>query len=543
MPFVERLPEPLEDVEALILRRTKALATKDLWRSTYTDAYTYACPTREIYNWNTPGQNKTNRLYDSTLQETTYTAANTMIATVFPPWTRWCELAPGGAVPKNDIPHEIVEGLQDATEVFFNFLNNSNFGTAIGEVAQDLMIGTGALQFDEGDDDSPFVFSSTPLALLELEEGPDGTVETTWMERKPKARDLVRMYEGMDEFDLPTSLQETIKQKPDEEVTILQGEIYYPANKRYYGVVVHVVSKTILWRYDYEQSCPKIVARATKVSGETYGRGRVLLALSDAKTLDKMVEFMLKNAALQMAGAFTGVSDGVLNPHTAVIAPNVIIPVASNDNGNPSLRALEVGGDIRISDKMITDWRERVRRTMLGPAPSDGPVKSASEIMVNDRDRLWAMGGESGRIQTELLAKIVRRGVSILQRRGLIPKFKIDGREVGIKFVSPFAKSQSSEDVMAFERMLASIAALGPEIATGTVGTGLKVGDIPEWIARKLGVDMQIINSKDERAQLKKDTADSAAQLVQHAQNNGMLPPAPGAAPPGAAPAPMPTGG
>jgi hypothetical protein len=237
-----------------------------------------------------------------------------------------------------------------------------------------------------------------------------------------------------------------------------------------------------------------------------------------------MVEFTLKNAALAMSGAYTGVSDGVLNPHTAVIAPNVVIPVASNDNGNPSLRPLEVGGDIRIGDKMISDLRERVRRTVLGPAPGDGPVKSATEIMVNDRDRLWAMGGMSGRIQVELLAKIVKRGVFILQSRGLIPNFRIDGREVKVKFVSPFAKSQSSEDVMAFERMLASLAALGPEISAGTLQIGVKVEEIPDWIARKLGADMKLINSAEERDMLKQQAAQAAARLAQQAQEAGVDP-------------------
>jgi hypothetical protein len=530
MPFVDKLPPELEDAEALIKRRTAANTIKEMWRSIYTDAYDYACPTRETFNWKTPGQNKTSRLFDSTLQETTYTAANTMIATVFPSWTRWCELTPGGAIVKSELDAKILKGLQDATEIFFSFLNSSNFGTVIGETAQDLMIGTGALQFDEGDDEQPFVFSSVPLSALELEEGPNGSVETTWMCRKPKARDITRLYEGLDEFDLPTVLQTIVRERPDELVELIQGEVYYPGNKRYYGVVLHVASKSILWRYDYEESCPKIVARATKVSGETYGRGRVLLALSDAKTLDKMVEFVLRNAAIQMAGAYTGVSDGVLNPLTAVIAPNVVIPVASNDSGNPSLRPLEVGGDIRVSDKMIGDLRERVRRTMLGPAPADGPVKSATEIMVNDRDRLWAMGGESGRIQSELLAKIVKRGVYILQRRGLIPKFKIDGREVSVKFTSPFAKSQNSEDVMAFERMIASVSALGPEMATGTLQIGVKIDAVPDWVARKLGVDMTLINSKDEREAAQKKAADAATALMQHAQQSGMMPG--GAAPP-----------
>lgn len=515
MPLIDYLPSELENCEALIERRNKANATKELWRSVYTEAYQYAMPTRETFSWTVAGQPRNNRLYDSTLQESTYIAANTMVATVFPPWTRWVELAPGGAIPKSNIPKEIVEGLQAATEIFFDFLNHSNFSTVITESALDLQVGTTSLQFDEGDDEQPFRFTAIPLSAIEIEEGPDGSIETTWLPRKVKARNLVRSYEGLDPFDLPFELQTLIKEKPETDVELIQGCVYHPESKRYYGVAIHVASKCVLWRWDFEGSSPMIVARANKITGETYGRGRVLLALSDAKTLDKMVEFMLRHAALQVAGAYTGVSDGVMNPYTAVVAPNVIIPVASNDSGNPSLRPLDIGGNFQIGDALLADTRERVRRTMLGPEPTEGPVKSATEVLINDRNRLWAMGGESGRIQVELLAKIVARGVFILQKRGLIPKFKLDGRAVTAKFTSPFAKSQSTEDLMALDRTLATIGSLGPQAAPGALEVGLKVDEIAEWVARKTGLDMKLVRSPAERKKAQEEAAAAVAQLAQ----------------------------
>lgn len=515
MPLVDRLPYDLENGDALITRRTKANAVKELWRSVYTEAYQYAMPTRETFTWTSPGSQKNSRLYDSTLQEATYLAANTMVATVFPAWTRWAEFGPGGAIPKNNVPKDIVEGLQAATEVFFDFIDHSNFSTVITEAALDLQVGTAGLQFDEGDDESPFRFTAIPLSAIEIEEGPDGTIETTWYPRKIKGRDLVRSYEGLDVFDLPTELQKSIESNPEAEIDIIQGCVYHPYTKCHYGVAIHQATKAILWRWDFERSSPVIVARASKITGETYGRGRVLLALSDAKTLDKMVEFMLRHAAIQVAGAYTGVSDGVLNPYTAVVAPNVVIPVASNDSNNPSLRPLDIGGNFQVGDVLISDIRERVRRTMLGPEPTEGPVKSATEVLINDRNRLWAMGGESGRIQVELLAKIVARGVYILQKRGLIPKFKLDGRQVTVKFTSPFAKSQATEDLMALDRTLATIGALGPQAAAGALEGGLKVEDIPEWTARKAGLDMKLVRSPAERAKKQKETAAAVANLAQ----------------------------
>lgn len=509
--FLTQLPPDLEDVDQLLRRRKKAADRKDLWRSTYREAYQYAMPSRETFTWVLEGQNKQRALYDSTLQETTYTAANTLCALLFPAWMRWAELAPGGAIPVDQVTEEIRDGLQKATQTFFSFLNNSNFSTVVNEAALDLMVGTCALSFDEGDNDRPFKFTSVPLSAIEIEEGPDGTVETTWMCRKPTARVLTRMYPGMNSLDLSAATQDAIVQTPDKEIEIIQGEVYHPQTGNYFGLVIESAAKQIVWRYGYGTSCPTIVARATKVAGETYGRGRVLLALADAKTLDKMQEFVLRHAALAVAPPLTGVTDGVLNPYTATLAPGTIIPVASNDSGNPSLTPIPIGGNFRVTETLMTDLRERVRRTMLGPEPSEGAVKSATEINISDRNRLWAMNGEYNRIQAELLAKIIARGVFILQKKGLMPKFKVDGREVVVKYTSPFAKSQNAEDVMALQETLMVAGTLGPENLT----LNLKVEDIPAWVARMKGVPEALICSEEERTQRMQQAAQAASMMQQ----------------------------
>src|ERR1041384_4005966 len=100
--FLEQLPPELEDAEMLIKRRDKAAQKKDQWRSIYQEAFQFAMPSREDFSWQTEGQRK-QFLYDSTLQESTYTAANTMVALLFPSWTRWAELTPGAAIPKANI--------------------------------------------------------------------------------------------------------------------------------------------------------------------------------------------------------------------------------------------------------------------------------------------------------------------------------------------------------------------------------------------------------------------------------------------------------
>jgi hypothetical protein len=515
MALITELPTDLEDAEALLKRRGKAAERKELWRSTYADAYRFAMPSRETFHWYTEGQVRNNVLYDSTLQESTYTAANTMCALLFPGWTRWAELTPGGDIDKRKITPEILAGLRNDTEIFFDYLNHSNFAQVANEMALDLMVGTGAMDFDEGDDQNPFVFSAVPSSTIEIEEGPNGEVETTFMLRKPTGRNLLRMYAGLEEIDLPDTLAQKIREKPDEPVEVVQAEVYHPETKKYYGIVIVCEDKAIIWRYDYGPSCPRIVARATKTAGEAYGRGRVLLALSDARTLDKMQEFVLRHSALSVAPPVTGVSDGVLNPYTAVLAPNTILPVATNDNGNPSLRVLDIGGNFAITENLMTDLRQRVRRTMLGPEPTEGAVRSATEVSVNDRNRLWAMNGEMGRIQAEWLAKVVRRGVYILQRRGIISKYKVDGRQVNIKYTSPFAQTQGAQDALAVQNTMSAMAMLGPEVAAQLLVQEMKVENLPKFFMEKFGGDMGLLRTEEEKKELAEKAMANAQAMRQ----------------------------
>jgi hypothetical protein len=523
--LISRLPSGLEDAEALMKRRGHAATKKDLWRSIYRDAYLFAMPARETFTWHMEGQYRNNRLFDSTLQEATYTAANTMCALLFPSWIEWCQLAAGGMLTPDLLEKhpEIMLGLQKTTKILFNFLNTSNFNTVISEAALDLQVGTAALSFDEGpDNDNPFVFESIPTSILELEEGPRGVIETTWQERHPLGRNLLRLYPGMTEFDLPAGTREIIEKTPEVKIPLIQGEIYDPETKHHYGVVIDKNGPTIIWRYDYGTSSPTIVMRASKCAGETYGRGRVLLALADARTLDRMQEFTLTQAALQLAPPMTGVSDGVLNPYTASLTPNTIIPVASNADNSPSLRPIELGGNFNITEQMMKDLRERVRRIMLGPEPTEGPVKSATEISVADRNRLWAMNGEYTRIQAEGLARIIARAVYILTKKGLIAPIKIDGHTVAVKYTSPFATTQNADDLIAFQKSIQTILSLGPQAGPAALQAGMKLKDAPAYIMRLNGVpEMLIMTDQDRKDQVKAGIQASQALQANQVQQTG----------------------
>jgi hypothetical protein len=122
----------------------------------------------------------------------------------------------------------------------------------------------------------------------------------------------------------------------------------------------------------------------------------------------------------------------------------------------------------------------------------------------------------------ELLAKIMSRGAFILQKKGLMAPMKINGRQVAVKYTSPFAKTQNTDDVIALQETMQICAPLGPE----ALQMGLKVKDIYGWVGRKKGLPESLIMTDADRTELTKKTtqAAQAAQQNQVQQNAAMNP-------------------
>ena len=111
------------------------------------------------------------------------------------------------------------------------------------------------------------------------------------------------------------------------------------------------------------------------VPGEVLGRGRIMSILPDIKTANKMVELVLRNASLAVSGVYTATSDSVINPYTMQLAPGTMIPVDSNDSSNPTLRPLDRAGDFNVSQLVLEDLQNRIRKTLFAE-----PLGSIEEI-------------------------------------------------------------------------------------------------------------------------------------------------------------------
>jgi hypothetical protein len=516
------------DAEELLKRYDAASAKKEQWRSLYQEAYEYALPQRNLYDGSaeggSAGMKKMSRVFDATAIHSTQRFANRLQSGIFPPQRKWCRLGPGPDIPPQD--RERAQALLDEyTEIMFAVLKQSNFDIAIGEFLLDLAIGTGVMMVQPGDDINLVNFTPVPQYLVCFEEGANGQVDNIFRKLKLKGEAITQQWR---DASLPDSLKAQIDSKPTDEVELIECTIKDYKRGDFDYFVLTKSPKEIIVRRKMKSS-PWVVSRYMKVSGEVYGRGPVLTAMPDIKTLNKTVELLLKNASLAVAGVYTAADDGVLNPNTVRIVPGAIIPVARN--GGPqgeSLRPLPRAGDFNVTQIVLNDLRMNVKKVLLDESlpPDNMSARSATEVVERMKELAQNLGSAFGRLINETMIPLVGRILDVMDEKGLIDMpLRVNGLEIRVSPVSPLANAQYMEEINAATQWM-QIAAMMAQTGAQEALLAVEPTRMIDWIGDKLGVPAQVRRSTQERQdiaiQQQEALAATAAATAMTGGTNGM---------------------
>jgi len=326
---------------------------------------------------------------------------------------------------------------------------------------------------------------------------------------------------------IPDEMKRRIEHKPTDDVELLEATIYDHGRGDYcYHVIDKVSKQEIVYRR--RDSSPWVISRYMKVAGEIYGRGPLVTALPDIKTLNKTIELLLKNASLAVAGVYTAADDGVLNPNTVKIVPGAIIPVARNGGPQgPSLTPLPRAGDFNITQLVINDLRANIKRILLDESlpPDNMSARSATEIVERMKELALNLGSAFGRLFNETMIPVVTKILEVMDERGLIDlPLRVNGLEVKVTPVAPLAMAQNMEEVNSIMQYAQIVQAFGAEGAMA-----LKTGALVDYLGDKLGVPAAVRNSAAERAfmleeQRKQQEAAMAMQMAAMQQQPGGVP-------------------
>ncbi len=527
----------MDSVAQDLARFNTAKSRKTQFEMTYREALQYAAPQRDtFYDAAVEGAKRDNAdvVFDSTAQDALAKFASNLQSRLVPPMKKFVKLDVGPGVQETFKP-DAKRQLEDVTELMFTHLQNSNFDIQVAESFLDLGVGTGALMLQAGTPAKPFNFVSVPLSQLWLEEIADGRVGMV-------ARQHSISYRAIEETWPDAKIDDELRQKidaaPDTRVCLV--EITIPQkirvrqrtpNGRFEWVKVDGYRYTVLNPETkqrivqrLQRSSPWIVFRWSILPGEVYGRGPLLAALADIKTLNKAKELTLKNAAMAIAGAWTVRDDGVINVNTIKIYPGAKIPVESNDGGTfgPTIKRLDQTGDFNVANLIIKELQNAIRSILFADpmGPIDLPVKSATEVSLRQQELASRIGSAFGRLQFELIAPLVNRMLHILEDLGLVDlqNYRVDGNVIAIRHVSPLAMSQDEETLMSMLRYAEFMSkTFGPQAAL----TLLKPQQFGQKVSELLHVPADIVPSAEEWQKFQQVLMQMAAAQMMQPQGQG----------------------
>lgn len=472
-----------------------------LWRSIYDEAYSYVFPQRDPWqDEQMEGTRKNVHVFDITACNSARRLVSKLHKNLMPADLEWFELEAGDYVVNATEKSKLNAQLQVFTDIIFRALNDSNFNLVINELLQDLIIGTGGMMILEGDDkEMPIKFKAVAPNTFYPEADAFDTIETVWRDfSKVSGRDIERIWP---KAKITQAMRDKMRANACCEFDFIEGFIYLPDKKKYRHLVFEQGEHDYLVDTEVE-STPWIVARWAKCSNEIGGRGVVLDAMPTIRSLNVLVEEIMRNVALSTSPPWMASSDGIFNPYMFEIAPNKMIPINQSSMGNLPLQRLDVAGDIRTGSLEMQDMRQMIKDCLFdNPVrPVDAPKQTATEIMVRQQMFIEEIEPAFGRLSVELLPKIINRCVYILQKKGLLPNsLKIDGRLVTIRYKSPLVRGADIQKVQNLGHYAQVLAGIGG--AQG-VAASLKLSEVPAWLADKLEVDASLVKSPEEIMQM-----------------------------------------
>lgn len=518
-----------------VIKTYKKLAAKRLpLESLWQEAFDYSYPVRG-QEFKSKGADPAARasaartqqakIYDSTSTDAVRLLASSLLAGLTPASMQWFSFDIPG-VPDNLIPRDAKMWLQQSADTMFSAIHSSNYNSEAFELFIDTVIGGLAGIFVDMNEDKTYnfefwslsgmyvqdtmgkhkvdtVYRSVPYTVAEIETkfGKDAMTE-----------DMKRVYEEDPYSDIQFNFIHAIrprlnagKQKRGKLKTNMPWESIYVCEKS--GAVISEGGF---------QEFPVIVPRWFGIPGTDYALGPLNEAMPDVKTLNKVVEMILQNGEMAIAGTFVAKDDGVFNANTVVIGSRRVIMMADPNNIKP----LTTSGNFNLAYQEVTRLQAQIKRIMMSDqlAPQEKGSMTATEVATRTQIVRQILSPALARLQSEFLEPLLTRCYGLAFRNGLLgtPPDSLMAFSFSPTYHSPIAKAQKFEVVQAMDQLEISLA--------NSMNLDPNIGDLYDGEAAfmkradLLGVPADVLRDEATVRKIRKDRATAQAQQAQAAQ-------------------------
>ena len=425
----------------------RARSQRQKWENLWNECFTYTQPlnTTEFFSSNASSTKQNSTLYDSTAPDAVEQLAASLLAELTPPGHQWFTLEK--AIELDDQSQTDI-ALEKISDELNSMVEKSNLAIELHQSFIDLTtIGTACILVEQTavGSRSPLSFSAVPINEIYLHGSKNGAIKTIF-----RVFDMLR-HDAIAKFPAAIELQRDNEQNASDVVKIIEMYELTDSGCSYCAFLQPEKNHFVCVDQGEFKSSPIVVFRWNKNPGELYGRSPIMTTLADIKTANKVVELILKNASISVTGIWLAEDDGILNPRNVRLVPGAIIPKAIGSKG---LTPLEAPGRFDVSQLVLSDLREKIRKTMLVDklGQPKNTKMTATEILERSIETTRILGATFSRLQSELIYPLLERIMSVFEQRGILPLNFINSGSLTLRYKSPLlragARSQLANTIL-----------------------------------------------------------------------------------------------
>lgn len=508
------------DLDRLVNRAKAAWSIADIEHSALREVYRWMWPDRYFemvgggqHTGNSTGGDRAryNHIFDPTGMQALADGAAQVAEAVHPwdqPWARW--------VSRSDLDEamsdEAAELADFLTRAGLSLLNRSNFHTEATAAHRDFLVGTGMLGLElDPRERTAALASAIPAYRVALEADNGGRWTGFFRKYKRKARDLDGMF--ADKVTWSGDVQKKQREKPEEEIE-LEYAWYWSQEDRAWRSCGWETATRHEFRKSLHRTSPIVCYRATRTAGRPWSSGPAAGALPDVKTANKVVELILRNAALAVAGVWMADDDGVLNPATVKIGPGVVIPKAQ---GSAGLTPLEMPGRFDVASLVLEDLRVNIRRALYVTKIQEREM-TAEEYRGRLMQQVRDMRGMYGQLRSEFVVPVMRRTLDLNIEIGTVPEQEWD-RLVDIEMVGPLAQDARAAEV---DRLVQAQGVVGQLVGPELAMAALNAHEAVPWVVKQMHIKAELFKSREDLKAFGEQVMQLAAQAAAAMMVEGM---------------------
>jgi len=321
----------------------------------------------------------------------------------------------------------------------------TGFQASVHELYLDLCLFGTAVLCVEPDEESLVRFSVRPLTEAYLAEDARGVVDTVIRTYCLTARQAWQQWGAA----CSPEVQKLARETPEVRVELVHAvfpraerDPASPANTSFPFACFFIEREScvILEESGYLEM-PFMCPRWAKVSGEAYGRGPGLTALSDVRVLNAMSRTALMAAEKMSDPPLMVPDDGFLGPIRSGPGGLSYYRAGSQDR----IESLPIRVDLGAVEGMIERRRKSIRSIFLADQLAPEAVNgTATEALIRQGEKMRILGPVLGRMQTEFLAPLIERVFNILLREGELPDWPkpLPQGALRVEYATPIAQAQ-----------------------------------------------------------------------------------------------------